>query len=269
MCIHKSFFILAILAVSFINGYSQGITVSPTRLFFSGSQGSNLTETVTITNDSKVAFIFKASLSDWYRDSIGQKVYSNPGTLKKSNASWLQLSETNITILPGESKQLNVRMSVPENTENVVTNSMLMLTQIAVQDDEYIKNNNIGIKVLFEFGIQVYHTPNTNTKEDLDFTAIDHIGKITIGDKVYNRVAVKVKNTGNTTSDSSVDFELTNKSTGEETVLEPIAISMMPEAEQIVYFNIPENLKGEYAAVAILRVGSAANVRVGEKNLSL
>lgn len=265
----KSLLILTVLVAGIVSSYAQGITVSPTRLFFTGRPGSSTTQTVTITNGGKTPFAFKAALSDWYRDSTGEKVYANAGTLARSNAGWLKLSETNVTVQPGASKQLNVVMTVPANSADVVTNSMLMLTQIAQQSDEYIKNNNIGIRVLFEFGLHVYYTPENNTKEDLDFTAINHLGKITIADKVYNRIAVKVKNVGNTTSDSSIDFEITNKSTGEETKLEPVPVSMMPDAEQVVYFDIPEKYKGEFAGVAILRVGSAANVRVGEKNLSL
>lgn len=265
----KLLFIFFAILSCIANSYAQGITVSPTRIFFTGAPGSNVTQTVTITNGGKAPFSFKATFSDWRRDSIGEKVYADAGTLPRSNADWLKLSETNLTVQPGESKQVNVTLTIPADASDVVTNSMLMLTQIAQQSDEYLKNNNIGIKVLFEFGLHVYYTPEKNTKEDLDFTAINFRGKVKIADKMYNRVAVQIKNVGNTVSDSSVDFELTNKATGEETKLDPIAISMMPDAEQIVYFDIPESLTGAYAGVAILRVGSAANVRVGEKDLSL
>ena len=66
-------------------------------------------------------------------------------------------------------------------------------------------------------------------------------------------------------SDSTVEFELINKTNGEEIKLNPQAISMMPNAEQLVSFPIPTQLKGEYKGVAIIRVGNEANVRVGEK----
>lgn len=264
----QSIAFLLFCCVTLLSG--QGVTVSPTRLFFSGDTGSVQSQTVTLKNDSPNTVSFSVGLNDWYRDINGQKLYFAPNTLPQSNASWLKTSDKNITIAPGETKEVVLTMTVPKplKTEGV-TNSMLMLTQIARQDDVASKEKSIGIKILFEFALHVFYTPKANTNEDMDFVAIDFVTKKDEKTGVEQKlVTAKIKNLGNMNSDSTVEFELMNKSTGAETKLNPQAISMMPGAEQVVSFVVPNNLKGTYKGVAILRIGSEANVRIGEKEFN-
>lgn len=245
--------------------YGQGITVSPTRLFFSGEPGSVQKQSIVITNAGKEAVAFNVSLNDWYRDSIGQKVYLPANSTSRSNAGWIKTSANIINIPPGGSQELIATMQVPRQLkDDSISNSMLMLTQIARQEDRYLKQNNVGIKVLFEFALHVYFTPAANKTEDLDFVAIDTLSSKNGAGK---RIAVKVKNTGNIISDAMVEFEFIHKTTGQESKLAPVAISMMPGASQIIYFDVPGQLKGAFKGVSILRIGDASNVKVGEKNL--
>ncbi len=245
--------------------YGQGITVSPTRIFFSGEPGSVQKQSIVVTNAGKEAVAFNISLNDWFRDSIGQKVYLPANSRSQSNAGWIKTSANVINVPAGGSQELMVTMQVPAPLKNdSISNSMLMLTQIARQDDRYLKQNNVGIKVLFEFALHVYFTPATNQTEDLDFVAIDTLSS---KDSAVRRIAVKVKNTGNIISDAIVEFEFIHKTTGQESKLTPVAISMMPGASQIVYFDVPRDLKGAFKGVSILRIGDASNVKVGEKNL--
>jgi hypothetical protein len=249
---------------------AQGVTVSPTRLFFNGDPGSVQTQTVTVNNATALPVSFSIGFNDWYRDANGQKLYFEPNTLPQSNASWLKASEKTLTVAPGATKELTLTMTVPNPLkQNGVTNSMLMLTQIARQDDTFSKDKSIGIKILFEFALHVFHTPKSNTNEDLDFSGIEYVVKKDEKTGLEQRyVLAKIKNLGNMNSDSTVEFELMNKSTGEELKLNPQAISMMPGAEQTVSFPISGKLKGAYKGVAIIRVGSEANVRVGEKEFN-
>ena len=245
--------------------YGQGITVSPTRLFFTGEPGSVQKQSIVITNAGKEAVAFNVSLNDWYRDSIGQKVYLPANSTSRSNAGWIKTSANVINIPPGGSQELIATMQIPRQLkDDSISNSMLMLTQIARQEDRYLKQNNVGIKVLFEFALHVYFTPAANKTEDLDFVAIDTLSS---KNGTGKRIAVKVKNTGNIISDAMVEFEFIHKTTGQESKLAPVAISMMPGASQIIYFDVPGQLKGAFKGVSILRIGDASNVKVGEKNL--
>jgi len=245
--------------------HGQGITVSPTRLFFSGEPGSVQKQSIVITNAGKETVAFNVSLNDWYRDSIGQKVYLPANSTSSSNAGWIKTSANVISVPPGSSQELIATMQVPQHLKSdSISNSMLMLTQIAKQEDRYLKQNNVGIKVLFEFALHVYFTPAANKTEDLDFVAID---TASVSNRPGKKIAVKVKNTGNIISDAVVEFEFIHQTTGQESKLSPVAISMMPGASQIIYFDVPGNLKGAFKGVSILRIGDASNVKVGEKNM--
>ena len=168
--------IVASLSAFFVFVFSlvlqaQGVTVSPTRLFFSGEPGTIENQTVTMKNDTALPVSFSVGFNDWYRDANGQKLYFAPNTLPHSNSSWIKASEKTVTIAPGATKELVITMTVPAKLKSeTVTNSMLMLTQIARQEDQFSKEKSIGIKILFEFALHVFHTPKANTTEDLDFT---------------------------------------------------------------------------------------------------
>lgn len=259
-------FILAFFT-GIISVKAQGISMSPTRLFFSGNPGETLTENVIFTNGSANSITFNTRINDWYRDSIGEKLYMDPNTLSKSNSSWISIPEELFTVDAGSTLTIPVTMHIPENIPvSDVTNSMLFFTQIGRQDDNYQSGMGIGLQVLFEFGLHVYNTPPTNQTQDLEFTAVDDLGIINKGDNPYRRVGIKIKNVGNTISDSSVELELTNKNSGEEIKLTPVNISMLPEAEQLVYFDIPAETKGSYAGVSFIKMGGTTDIRVAEKD---
>ncbi|HUH18723.1 hypothetical protein [Albibacterium sp.] len=262
----KMMFILAFFT-GIISVKAQGISMSPTRLFFSGNPGETLTENVIFTNGSANSITFNTRINDWYRDSIGEKLYMDPNTLSKSNSSWISIPEELFTVDAGSTLTIPVTMHIPENIPvSDVTNSMLFFTQIGRQDDNYQSGMGIGLQVLFEFGLHVYNTPPTNQTQDLEFTAVDDLGIINKGDNPYRRVGIKIKNVGNTISDSSVELELTNKNSGEEIKLTPVNISMLPEAEQLVYFDIPAETKGSYAGVSFIKMGGTTDIRVAEKD---
>lgn len=262
-------FLLFILVVAG-KGYAQGISVSPSRIFFKGLPGQTVTESITFTNNSSVGFNFTASIKDWKRDSLGKKIYFTPGHLKTSNSNWLKLSESTVNLNPGETKKVMVALTVPADTQtSVLTNSMVFFTQMKEQKRKVENEKQLGINVLLEVGIQVYNLPSGLSAGDLEFLAFEDRGKVeTEGDSV-RQVALKVKNVGEVNKDAHVRFELTNMATGEEIPVKSTAIAMLPEAEQWVYIELPDSLKsGHYLAVAILDAGSKYDLRVAEKEIT-
>lgn len=257
---------LTILLLS-ISVNAQGISISPTRMFYSGIPGQTLVQNVTVTNGSSRPLTFNTSTKDWYRDETGEKIYVDANTLPKSNSAWISTSEPLFTVEAGASRNIPVTLQVPElASANEVTNSMLFFSQIGQQADNYQGGVGIGIQVLFEFGIQVFNTPPTNTTQDLEFTAVDDLGNITKNNEPYRRIGVKVKNQGNTISDASVEMELTDKNNGEEIKLNPVNISMLPDAEQLIYFDLSPDTKGSFSGVSFIKMSGTTDIRVAEKD---
>src|SRR5690606_31169852 len=153
---------LLLVAVVFIGApvKAQGISMSPTRLFFNGNPGETLIQNVIITNASSGSITFNTRVNDWYRNETGEKIYADKSTLPESNSAWVSIPEELFTVDAGSTRTIPVTMHIPEGvSDNDVTNSMLFFTQIGQQDDNYQGGMGIGLQVLFEFGLHLYNTP--------------------------------------------------------------------------------------------------------------
>lgn len=244
--------------------FAQSISMSPTRLFFTGNPGERVTQTVTLHNSSDKDYVFNINYKDWVRAENGEKVYFDAGTSANSNAAWVSTLENSVTIPARTTKEIEVTMQIPANTsKTTVTNSMLFFTQLPQQADQAKIQNGIGIITLFEVGLHIFYTPTGNNVKSLDITNISEVNTQTVGSK---KVAVSIHNDGNTINDATVEFELTNTDTGAEIKLPSTSISMMPDTKQVVQFSLPENLSGNYLGVAIIKMAGSNDLRVGEKN---
>jgi len=236
--------------------------MSPTRLFFTGNPGEKVTKTVTLQNSSDKDYVFNLNYKDWVREEDGNKVYLEAGSSKISNASWVSTLENTVTVPAKSTKEIVVTMQIPANaSQSAVTNSMLFFTQLPQQADKARVQNGIGIITLFEVGLHIFYTPPGNHVKSLDITNISEVNN-----SGNRKVAVSIHNDGNTINDATVEFELTNKDSGQEIKLPAISISMLPDTNQVVQFSLPENISGNFLGVAIIKMAESNDLRVGEKN---
>ncbi|MEJ2902789.1 hypothetical protein [Pedobacter panaciterrae] len=262
-----SWILLPILTISFAHG--QGLSVSPSRILFKGEPGETVTQAITFVNNSKNEFNFTSGIKDWDRDSTGTKRYFPVGQIKDSNGKWIQLSAGSFGLKPGETKEVNLSLVIPKNdTSKRLTHSMVFFTQVKEQMKKKPNQAEVGVNVLIEVGVQVYHMPVGLPAGDLEFLAFVDKGISGNSKTGIRKMAVKVKNSGQINKDAYVRFELTNKDTGEEIPIKSIAIAMLPGAEQWVNLDLPANLKGNYLAVAILDAGSQYDLKVAEKEVT-
>lgn len=252
-----------LLLVIGLSAKAQGVSMSPTRLFFTGNPGELVTQNVIMHNASENDYIFNINSKDWNRDEIGTKIYFDAGKLKQSNSNWVSTMQTNIN-LPAKSKQeVLVTMRIPNDASTTeLTNSMLFFTQIGKQKDQPKLDKGIGIIALFEFGLHVYYTPPANKTTSLEIMEIS-----TSSDKNINpeAILVRVFNDGTVVNDAAVELELTHVDSGEEIKLSPINISMMPDTYQTITHKLPNKLKGKYLGVIILKMAGTNDLRIGEK----
>lgn len=244
--------------------FSQGISMSPTRLFFTGNPGETVTETVILSNTSATDYVFNVNTKDWKREEDGNKVYFDASSLNQSNAAWISTVATSINLPANSTKEIIVSMRVPSNAStSEVTNSMLFFTQIGKQKDIAEQQKGIGIIALFEFGLHVYYTPVRNNIKSLEIVSLEELSDTNSTSK---KVAVGIENDGNMVNDATVEFEFTNTTTGEEIKLKPINISMLPGTKQVVKFELPQDISGSYLGVSIIKMAGTNDLRVGEKD---
>lgn len=246
-----------------ISGLAQGVSMSPTRLFFTGNPGETVTQNVTMYNNSDNDYIFNINQKDWNRSEDGTKVYFEQGVLNHSNSNWVSTLETNISLPSKSTKEVLVSMRIPEDASSVeLTNSMLFFTQIGKQTDKVKYDKGIGIIALFEFGLHIYYTPPNNTTNSLDIISIE---ASTEEQATAQNVLIRLYNDGNIVNDATVELELTNTSSGEEIKFDPINLSMMPGTYQTITKKLPKDLSGQYLGVIIVKMSGTSDLRVGEK----
>jgi hypothetical protein len=252
--------------------FAQEISVSPARIFFKGSgTEQEYSKRVLLYNSGTEAIVFRSSLSDWKRDSTGNKLFFPAGTLPSSNAAWVEV-QPNVVQIPAHSKQeVTVILHVPKGADvkPELTHSMLFLTQLNAQPSHVISGGktNIGVMVKLEFGIHIYYTPQVPEVKNLEFTRVSD-KEFTANTKKVHRVEVKVKNSGNVVTDGFIRFEVTEKSSGKELKFPEKPVSMLPGDEQTFDLDIPANLKGSYLIVALLDGGEQTNLKVAKKDIT-
>lgn len=263
---YKRLLLLGVFYLLLFTAKAQEISVSPAYINFEGKPGETVSQTVTLTNTGKKPYDFAINLKDWKRDSLGNKIYSEVGTLPHSNANQIRIIENTLTLMPGEKKTTTIYMEIPtQQTDRIALNSMLFFTQTN-PDDMTTENASVGIKISYEFGIQLFYNPLGALRGDLAFESFD--ADLASETSSTPSMTVAYKNTGEVNKLGFLRMELTNKQTGEELKLDPIPFAIMPLSNQKIPVSLPPSLKaGDYLAVAILDAGTGYNLKVAEKNV--
>ena len=246
---------------------AQGVAVSPSRIFFNAAAGQSVTERLQVSNTDSQVLILTATLKDWYRDSLGNKIYFEAGSLPTSNAGWMRIDPVQLVLQPHETKEVAVSIQVPDSCRKV-TNSMLFLTQVNKRKpvtgiDPSGKKVMILIKV--EIGIHLYNIVPGISRKDLEFTAFDDKGPNTDSTRL---LAVTIRNRGEVPTDATLRLELTHKISGAGIQLPARPLSMLPGATQVILIPVPAHQsKGKYLAAAILDYGDGTDLKVAQKEI--
>ncbi len=131
--------------------------------------GEKATETIQLQNASSQAKSVSIYLTDYWFTHNGESLYDEPGTLPRSNAKWIRVSQLFITMQPGELRALDFEINVPEvDTLNGSYWSVIMIEGIALPDTNR-QENAITISTVLRYAVQVVtHIGNTGTR-DLEF----------------------------------------------------------------------------------------------------
>lgn len=250
------------------SGSAQGITISPPRIFFQIDHGNTGQQQVHIQNAGTTPIVFTSSLKDWLRDSLGTKVYQPKGSLSNSNANWIQVTPTQFTVAPGEKKDININIRVPEDAAPI-TNSMLFFSQINMQKPVTSTDKNgrsVALSFKLEIGVHLYNTlPSVPEIKDIEFTDMIELSSKT---DTTRQMQLTIKNNGSIITDGQIRLELTNIKTGATQKLNSIPVSMFPSTTQLVRFNLPSKQpEGKYQLIAIMDCGNNSDLKVAKKEI--
>lgn len=258
-------FTLLFIATTNIASAQVGLSVSPPRVYYSIAEGESGTQNLLINNISKDHPLDLAiTFGDWEYDEYGNNVMFPPDSLENSCASWLSLPEgTYLTLQPGESREIELRMSVPEETEGYkssVNTAMVYVTQMNAVDG--VDADGAAIKVNVRQGIKVYHNDASATKKLIEIVELSL-------DSENDRLRLSFNNSGNIWANGTVNTTLFNQNTGDEIVLDESVFYTLPGDKRTMFLPFGKDLaSGEYIATIIIDYGDEVALEAAELQFS-
>ncbi len=131
--------------------------------------GETYTGTVVVHNASDDPEDMKIYQTDFSFASDGANYYDVPGTLSRSNASWINFSPRQTTVQPHEKAVINYQVTVPQDSNLIGTYwSMLMVEGIPEIPAEKEKGD-MAIRVVMRYGIQMITNMGDTGSRQLKF----------------------------------------------------------------------------------------------------
>lgn len=232
---------------------AKGIVVSPARLMFEVDKGGTSKKSVMVKNLTGNKQRLIVELMDWTRDTLGEHNYFAPGTNSYSCAQWVTFDKPIVELEPGQSVDVTVTLSLPDNADAVSEMRWCMLIFRSLQD-KYVPSGNLPktsaqIEKNLGMGVHIYEVPPTLSTKELKMISFGPLpGK-------KNTYRIVAKNVGALQVYGKFSVELSSAS-GQKTALESQVVPLFPNQDRYVDFEVPANVpKGKYTAVALIDAG--------------
>ncbi|SEL75755.1 fimbrial biogenesis chaperone [Parapedobacter koreensis] len=242
-----------------------GISISPPRVYYVIGPGQSQTEKVLVANPSKdYTLDLAVTFEDWEYDSYGNNVMYEPGKLPTSCAAWLTVPEAYFSLAPGESKEIDVQMTVPAANQDVavpVHTAVLYVTQLNPR--EGVDHEGANIRIAVRTGIKLYQ------RQPGKYNPVLEITNFRYEKKEAASLVLHFDNIGDVWGDGRISLELLNQSTGTKRILPDVLFYSMPGDKRQHYLELPADLEvGHYIATAIINYGDANTVKIAELEFS-
>lgn len=238
-----------------------GISISPPRIYYVIAPGQSQTEKVLVSNPSKdYTLELAVSFEDWEYNEYGENLMYQTGTLVTSCAAWVSVPEAYFSLAPGESKEIDVQMTVPASYRNdtiPVHTAILYVTQLNPRDG--VDQQGANIRIAVRTGIKLYQRLPGNFNPSLEITNFRY------QKEDAPTLVLHFDNNGDVWADGRISLELLNQATGAKTVMPDVLFYSMPGDHRQKYLDLPEKLEaGDYIATAIVNYGDANTVKIAE-----
>ncbi len=257
--------LLALLASAQVMRAQIGISTSPPRLYYTLSPGKSQTQRILVSNPSKdYALELGVSLNDWRYSPSGENLLYRAGTLPSSCASWVSIPEAFISLAPGESRHIDVQMTMPEDYHNdtvSVHTAMLFITQLNPGDGKDETGANIRIAV--RSGIKLYQRLPGSATPNIEIADFAYLA----AERPLLRL--DFDNIGNIWVEGKISLELLNQVTGKKTVVPDVAFYSLPGDNRKLLLPLPTDLEpGSYVGIAIVNYGDTGTIKAAELTFS-
>ena len=166
--------------------------------------GGSYRGTLTVRNAGKTPADVKIYQTDYAFFADGRSDFAAPGTLPRSNAPWLHLSQEQITVAPGQRASVDYEIRVPDDARLAGTYwSTVMVEQIGGAEARAPRREQVQMRQVIRYAIQLITEIGETGKGEIAFrnaSLVTEAGR--------RQFAVDMENTGERWLQTQVWLEL-------------------------------------------------------------
>lgn len=242
----KAFATVVLVAVAVLMSTAQAVDIgiSPARLAITATPGQTVVKTVTVFSTGGSSQEIGVSTTDFTLDDVGTVKILPAGSLDFSDASWITLGTSDLTLAGGTQRPVRLSVTVPANVRLGGTyNAMVFFRVIPTADRPAAK---VGVVQTARIGLAVYVTVAGTEKAGSHLTDLFQAGDRSVG--------FTVDNTGNTLMRLSGKIELRDASGAAKYTLDVSDTPVLRGSQRTVTVAVPRNVEpGYYVALALLK----------------
>jgi len=208
---------------------------------------------IIIKNNGSKAIDVRIYQTDYLFFSDGRNIYGKPGEDKRSNAKWIDYNPGRLTIPASSSSEVSYVVKVPDDQSLTgVYWSMMMVEEVKEeQTPRQLKKNQIGIRQLFRYGVQMITCIGNTGKADLKSS---NFALVKTGEG-KRKLEFSLENTGEKLLTMSIWIEIYDREGKYMGKHDDVRVRLFPGTSVRRSVEMGDYPPGEYKAVIIMDTG--------------
>lgn len=208
---------------------------------------------VVLVNNTDAPLVVRLSQGD-YRLRPGGAEFLPPGTHPRSNASWITLSQAEVTLPPGGQVAVSYQIRMPQDSKLSGTYFGVIFVEGAEPEPQAPGEALVGIAIAqrLRYAVQVLVNVADTGEPKIAFPK----ARLVSGEK-ETTLEVEVSNSGDRYIRPMVRLELFREDGSAVTSLQEGPITLPPDSATLLRISLPKLAPGTYQAALVLDGGGA------------
>jgi len=165
-------FVLLLFLLAVIPAYAKVSLMGSMTHEYNARPGGQYEDELVIRNSGTDNVIIKLEIRDYFFASDGTTDYMDPGSIERSNASWVKLEKTRISIAPGTSAKVKFTVNVPDDKS--LSGTYWSIAMVEPQSEVQVKEGdqktvNLTLHETIRYGVQIVTTIGSSGRKQLEF----------------------------------------------------------------------------------------------------
>lgn len=215
------------------------------------SLGKDYKGSIVIQNTSNLEQSVKVYQRDYQFLHTGEAFYEKPGSHIRSNANWIDLSASFLTLQPKEEMIIHYEIVVPDNHELPGTSWSVIMVEGVKDVDPGKFRAGLNINTVVRYAIQISTTIEETGSSELEFLNVD----LKNSEFDTPQLEVDIKNIGERLLIPTVVLELFNESGESIGSFTAEKKKTYPGTSVKFYVDLADTKPGDYQAVLLADCG--------------